>query len=232
MAKLAQAYIYLRPFEVSEPRLIGFARATEATAAEVAQRVYDVEISIDVDLEAGSLKARITVIGSIAVFLYAGIADYKGFKESIGELCKDAREYAYDVCGGVLRLTGASEKEMVKTEKRTMTPGRASRVIDRLEKLEATRSTLNERQRHQEVQKILRALKAIEKDLTSDEVALLDKALQHNKEYRNLPPWQKPQSQLPDLPAEMPRVGITVESAAAPAKRLRYRNRIVVRQKP
>jgi len=118
MAKLAQAYIYLRPFEVSEPRLIGFARATEATAAEVAQRVYDVEISIDVDLEAGSLKARITVIGSIAVFLYTGIADYKGFKESIGELCKDAREYAYDVCGGVLRLTGASEKEMVKTEKR------------------------------------------------------------------------------------------------------------------
>src|SRR5262249_43360679 len=113
-----------------------------------------------VDLEAGSLKARITVIGSIVVFLYTVIADYKGFKEGIGELCKDAREYAYDVCGGVLQLTGASEKEVVKIEKRTMTPGRVSRVIDRLEKLEAAASALNERQRHQEVQKILRELKA------------------------------------------------------------------------
>jgi hypothetical protein len=217
MAKLAQAYVHLRLFEVTEGQLNELGHATEAIAAEVAQRVYRREIFIDVELEGGSLKCRVTAIGLLFA-AYGVIADYKGFKDSITEMCKDAREYAYDVCGEVIKITGASKNEIVSVQRRPMTPGRLSRVIERLERLDAAGGTLNERQRHQEMQKILQMLEAIKSGLTAKEVDLLDTVL----EYRHLPPSQQAPLQVPEGRPDMPRVGIT------PAKRLRYHNRIVV----
>src|SRR5262249_24416733 len=157
-------YIHLRPYELTQGRLNELGPATELVAREVAQRVYQIEVTLDVLLEGGSLWVRIRVVGSIFLTVYGAIADYKGFKDSISELCKDAREFGYDVCGEVLKLTGASEKQILRVEKRTMTPGRLSRVIQSVEKLK-TESTVDALQRDRELTKILRELRAIRRGL-------------------------------------------------------------------
>jgi hypothetical protein len=237
MAKLAQAYVHLRPFELTQAGLNEIGHATERIATEVAQRVYKVEITIDVDLEAGSFKGRVTAIG-LLFGVYGVVADYKGFKESIGEMCKDAREFAYDVCGEVLKLTGASEKQVVKVEKRTMTPGRLSRVIKRLEWLDEAGGTISESQKHQEMQKIVRELELIKRDLSPREVDLLERAL----EYLDLPPAQQAPSNWPDIQAELPRVAIRQgyedvklargDAQPEPKKLIRYHNTIGVPSTP
>jgi len=198
MAKLAQAYIHLRPYELTQGRLNELGPATELVAREVAQRVYQIEVTLDVLLEGGSLWVRITVVGSIFLTVYGAIADYKGFKDSISELCKDAREFGYDVCGEVLKLTGASEKQILRVEKRTMTPGRLSRVIQSVEKLK-TESTVDALQRDRELTKILRELRAIRRDLTPQEAELLEKVFRE----ADFP------LQLPNERADIPRVGLT-----------------------
>src|SRR5262249_82804 len=133
MATLAQAYIHLRPYELNEARLQEFGSLIEALSREAAQLSFKQTVSIDVDIETGSAWTWVTVAGSIAFGVYGGIANYKGFKESIVEIEKDARNFGQLVRDYVTNAAGP--ERVYRAERRTMTPGRLRRLTDRLEQL-------------------------------------------------------------------------------------------------
>jgi hypothetical protein len=83
VAQLAQSYIHLRPFRISQSNLHELGRTTDRIASEVAQRIYGPGIEVDVRLEEGSLKGWVTAIGTIVFGAYTGIASYKDFKDNI-----------------------------------------------------------------------------------------------------------------------------------------------------
>jgi hypothetical protein len=145
MTEIAEAYIHLRPFSVSESTLRAIGRSADSIAYSVAREIYGPTVNIEVKLEAGSLKGRIMVIASSAFLLYGGIADYKGFKESVAEMCADARSFGADVCGKFTKAAGASKRQVYRTERRLKTLGRIARVIDRLERLQRQLSDLSPR---------------------------------------------------------------------------------------
>ena len=49
-----------------------------------AQEIYRGDVTIDVSLEGGSLKAWVGVFG-VLLGVYNFVANYKGFKEGVGE---------------------------------------------------------------------------------------------------------------------------------------------------
>jgi len=84
-------------------------------------------------LEEGSLKSRIPV-GAALLAIYGGVADYKGFKESIVAMCDDARDFAVDVFGPFSDKAGVPTKDIYRFERRLKTPGKLYRITKRLEK--------------------------------------------------------------------------------------------------
>jgi hypothetical protein len=84
VAQLAQAYLHLKPYKASARKINELGRILEVLSAEAAKRIYDGGVSIDLELEEGSLVVRVTVVGlltaHLALNVYSTVADYKGFK--------------------------------------------------------------------------------------------------------------------------------------------------------
>jgi hypothetical protein len=87
LAQLAQAYVHLKPYHASDRNIRSLGRYAKRVAIKAASEIYGGDVEIEVQLEEGSLRARITVVGTLSVLLgtYSFVANYKGFKESIVE---------------------------------------------------------------------------------------------------------------------------------------------------
>jgi hypothetical protein len=208
MTEIAEAYIHLRPFSVSESTLRAIGRSADSIAYSVAREIYGPTVNIEVKLEAGSLKGRIMVIASSAFLLYGGIADYKGFKESVAEMCADARSFGADVCGKFTKAAGASKRQVYRTERRLKTPGRIARVIDRLERLQRQLSDLSPRQVQQELYDINRQLEQIVRDLPPEDAELLEEQV----ELKGLPPIRNWPQRAPKGQVDLPKVALLPRS--------------------
>ena len=110
MTNLAQAYIHLKPYPASERKIRSLGRYATRVAIKAAADIYGGGVEVEVQIEEGSLITRITVAGSLLLGAYSVIADYKGFKESVVEMCDDAREFAVDVCGPFIKKAGRAER--------------------------------------------------------------------------------------------------------------------------
>lgn len=73
-------------------------------------------------------------MGAALLAIYGGVADYKGFKESIVAMCDDARDFAVDVFGPFSDKAGVPTKDIYRFERRLKTPGKLYRITKRLEK--------------------------------------------------------------------------------------------------
>lgn len=183
MAIIAQVSVRLPISPVSQEEFYEIGRQAERLAVEAAQRIYgERPIEIDVYLEEGSVWVRLTVAGGLLLGVYHGVAKYKDFKESVVELKHDATSFGNAIAENLKALAGPKKNE-VRVTKRTMTPGRLSLTIDRLEKLNESRGAMSERSFEQQLGKIAQELKAIEKDLTPVEIAKLESSLR----FENLP---------------------------------------------
>lgn len=127
VAELAQAYIHLKPYNAPDRKLRQLGRVAERLALKAAVDIYGGGVTVDIELEEGSLRTRLTVMGSIAFLVYGGIADYGGFKQSAIELCNDAREFAVDVCAPFIQRAGVSRDDVFRFERRLKTPGKLYR---------------------------------------------------------------------------------------------------------
>jgi hypothetical protein len=210
MAQLAQAYVHLRPYRVTRGLLDELGDYTEQTAIEAIKRIYGGNVTVEIKIEEGSLKAWVTVLGvlyvgaDIAHKTYGTIADYKGFKDSIVELCKDAREFGVDVCGAVTAKSGASESQIFRTEKRRKTPGRLARLIEHLEQVDQLQGKLSKGELARQMEMVRRELAVIERDLTPEESDVLHRYLQ----FENIPPLRQVPGNAPRL--RMPKAAIRV----------------------
>jgi hypothetical protein len=184
LAKLAQAYIHLRPYSITGERLRRLGEATDRLAYEAADRVYGGGVSVDVELEEGSLKVRVTVIGSLVLSLYANVANYKGFKDSVADMCNEAREYTVDVCGAFKERAGAADTQVYRMERRLKTPGKLYRLLRKLEKLEGSVTELSPKEMRSRLRDAHEELEAILSDLSDEEGAVVVKAVN----FKKLPP--------------------------------------------
>ena len=181
MVQLAQTYIHLKPYRVSRKRLNSLGRRAQKIAVKTAREVYGGGVTVDVRLEEGSLRTWVSVAGVLAV--YGAIADYKGFKESIQEMCKDAREYSVDVCGAFTEAAKVNKGQIYRVERRLKTPGKINRVLKKIEQLDKAAETMGIDKLQDQLKDVLDELQAIQSELSEEDRKKMRQALI----FENLP---------------------------------------------
>lgn len=158
-------------------------RSAKRTAARAARRIYGGGVAIEVEIEEGSLRTRITVI-SVALnilhgagWIYSSVADLKGFQEGAAQLCDYAREFAVDVCNPFLAKAGVSKEEVYRFERRLKTPGRLYRFSKQLRKLEGSVDDLSPSSVKKELGRLRAELDLIESDLSAKDRKAIEKHL-------------------------------------------------------
>jgi hypothetical protein len=126
-------------------------------------------------------------VGSILLGTYGAIADYKSFKESVVEMCADAREFAADLCGPFTTKAGVPKDEIYRFEKRLKTPGKLYNLSRDLERLERSTTELSPRDVQRELSRMRAKLDRIAADLSAHEMEAVTSSLK----TRRLPPPQK-----------------------------------------
>ncbi|MEY9184877.1 hypothetical protein [Bradyrhizobium sp. USDA 313] len=192
MTELAQAYIHLKPFSASHGEIRSLGRYAKRVAVRTAADIYGGGVEIEVQIEEGSLIGRITVIGSLLLAAHGHIADYKGFKESVVDMCDDAREFAVDVCAPFIKKAGVPKEDVYRFERRLKTPGKLYRFSKRLEKLEKSVTELSPRDVQKELSNLRTEMDSINQHLSPQERQALDPILNRPK----LPPpkeWPAPE---------------------------------------
>jgi hypothetical protein len=163
----------LKPFEVSE-ELESLGREVSSIAGSAASRLFDPTCEIEVRLESGSLKGRVAVIGMLLGGVYHGVAVYKDFKTGLTEIVADGREFGDRVIEAVIKQHEVPPKSIYRTERRTETPGKILRVLQRREWLATHRALLSDAEINREISDI-EALTArvMQDDFTDDERSLV-----------------------------------------------------------
>jgi len=182
VTQLAQAYIHLKPYRASDKEVRSLGRYAKRVAIKTASNIYGGDVQIEVQIEEGSLITRVTVVGLLLVGeVYSHVADYKGFKESVVELCDDAREFAVDVCAPFVRKAGVPQEDVYRFERRLKTPGKLYRLSKRLDKLEHSVSELSPKDVQKELAKIRAELDTATKDMSASEKSLVEDGLRRQK---------------------------------------------------
>ena len=187
MAQLAQAYIHFRPYSASEKEFRALGKYAERLARDVAGAVYGGDVVVRIEIENGSLRTRMTVIGSLMLATYGGVANIKGFQEGVGILCDGAREFAIDVCTPFAEKAGVAVNQIYRFERRTKTPGKIQRITKRLDKLQRSISELSPKDVQAELGDLKHQLEGVAEDLSSEEL----KEVQKNLKRKGLPPPSK-----------------------------------------
>lgn len=180
VAQLAQAYIHLKPYEASDRKIRALGEYAYELAWEAAAEVYGGGVTIDVELEEGSLRSRITVLGHVGAVLlgtYGFIAGYKGFKEGIHEMCDDAREFAVDVCAPFIKKAGVAKEDVYRFERRLKAPGKIYRLSSRLETLERSINDLSPNAIKSELAKARSDLDALANELSDEDMKFIRERL-------------------------------------------------------
>jgi hypothetical protein len=186
MTALAQTYIHLNPFEIDEVKINRFMSELEGFGKQAALELYSRPIDLDIRIEEGSLKAWITVMGSIGA-IYHGIAVYPDFKAGMETLVEDARTYGTLLLDKFIPTSGAAPEQIYRTERRSMTPGKIHRVIVRLEDLQQHLPQLSKEEASRRLDAIKGDLLRLQYDLDNNEISAMLNAL--------------PRDGLPALPA-------------------------------
>ncbi len=181
MAQLAQAYIHFKPYSASEREIRALGRYAEKLAVRTAKEIYGGGVVVEVELEEGSLRTRITVIGGIFIAVYSGVANYKGFKESVVELCEDARDFSVDVCAPFTKKAGVPKEDIYRFERRLKTPGKLYRISRRLEKLERSATDLSPKDVQKELARLRGELDSATHDLSQEEIKAIERGLRSDR---------------------------------------------------
>lgn len=227
MARLAQTSIRFREYEIGPTEFERLSVEIDAAAARVAGEIYGPEVEVDVVVEAGSLLVRITVIGGLLLGTYDAISKYKDFREGVELLVHDAEKYGSAIVNEVVKMTGVRKPDSVA--KRDMTPGRISRVIEKLEEIRDLEKHTPKHVLQERLREIARDVQAIERDLQPQELKQVNQVL----ESGGLPPLEKLPK--PDYDDRRAIVRERFESGRSPARerrqKLRHHNRFVVGDK-
>jgi hypothetical protein len=142
--ELAQSYVHIRPLAFNSIEIDNIGLKITDIAKGSAKQIYHHDVQLEIRIEEGSIKVWATVLAVVAS-TYSGVANYKGFKESIIELCSDAKQFGGDVCGAVTNIAIANKAQVFRAERRLKFPGKVRKIIKELEIIEENYENLSKK---------------------------------------------------------------------------------------
>ncbi|WP_420745638.1 hypothetical protein [Photobacterium damselae] len=134
---LSQAYIHVEPTGIeTEEQLEAFKENLRAFALSRTEFFLSDGLDINVEFEDGSIKARVTVIGTL-ILLLQGISSYKDFREGLQLLYTDAKWLSDAIITESLYQTKAKHHDIIRVEARTGIIGSVHKVLNQLERIKS-----------------------------------------------------------------------------------------------
>ena len=132
---LSQAYIHIEPRNLkTEDELNEFKEHLIKFARTRTDFYLYPNAEIEVEFKEGSLKAHITVYGTLLV-LIEGISSYPDFREGISLLHSDSKRFAEYVISETQYKAGSKHQDVIRLEARTGVIGSVHKVINQLENI-------------------------------------------------------------------------------------------------
>jgi len=198
MAQVAEAYVRTDHYPIDEESLQRVGRLVERLSYDSARLIYPRTVKIEIYVEPGSLKAWAKVSATAIGLLYGAVATYPDFKNGLREAVGDARAFSTYVIEHFRQEVDSG----AYGERRTKTPGRLLRNLDRLEKLEHDLPQLTQREISQEIARIRWGLQSAFADLPFEEARPIEDLIKGEHGPR-LPQIYSPRffTREPELPA-------------------------------
>lgn len=132
---LSQAYIHVEPAELkTEEQLANFKIHITEFARSRTNFYLHPDVSIEIEFEEGSLKARITVMGTMFI-LMQGVSNYPDFREGVSLIYQDSKRLAEYLVSEAQFHAGAKHQDVIRLEARTGVVGSLHKVILQLEQI-------------------------------------------------------------------------------------------------
>ncbi len=132
---LSQAYFHVEPERIQdETSLANFKEELLRFAKSRTEFFMHPDAQVQVDFEEGSLKGRVTVIGTI-MLLMQGVANYKDFREGIQLIYNDSRRLSEYIISEALFAAGSKHDDVIRLEARAGIVGTIQKVITVLEQV-------------------------------------------------------------------------------------------------
>ncbi len=177
MADIGEAYFHLSPFEVNNDSLSKLGEQLSQIARERAERAFQFETTLKITLAPGSLKGWVAA-GAALYGIYQGVAQYSDFKKSINELSTDVRFFTQAINETFFRTVNVVPSQVYRTERRTKSIGRISRLLNRIESLERSCNFAGRSPTSTEVRIIEELIRLAIEDLSPKEIALVNDQIQ------------------------------------------------------
>jgi hypothetical protein len=134
---LSQAYLHIEPknFQTEED-LLKFRQHLEIFARSRTNFYLYPGASIEIEFEEGSLKARITIMGTIFL-LMQGVSNYPDFREGIRLIYNDSKRLAEYIVSESQFSAGSKHADVIRLEARTGIIGSIQKVISQLETIKS-----------------------------------------------------------------------------------------------
>lgn len=134
---LSQAYIHVEPTGIeTEEQLEAFKENLRAFALSRTEFFLSDGLDINIEFEAGSIKARVTVIGTL-ILLLQGISSYKDFREGLQLLYSDAKWLSDAIISESLYQTKAKHHDVIRVEARTGIIGSVHKILNQLGRIKS-----------------------------------------------------------------------------------------------
>jgi len=132
---LSQAYIHVEPKGIeTEEELEVFKNKITEFARSRTNFFLGENLDINIEFEDGSIKARITIMGTIFLLLN-GVSNYKNFREGLQLLHSDAKWLSDAIISESLFETKAKHHDVIRVEARTGIIGSVYKIINQLEQI-------------------------------------------------------------------------------------------------
>jgi hypothetical protein len=132
---LSQAYIHIEPADLeTEEQLAEFKKHITEFARSRTNFYLHPDVSIEIEFEEGSLKARITIMGTIFL-LMQGVSNYPDFREGVSLIYQDSKRLAEYLVSEAQFHAGAKHQDVIRLEARTGVVGSLHKVILQLEQI-------------------------------------------------------------------------------------------------
>jgi hypothetical protein len=132
---LCQAYIHVEPTELdTKDQLDEFKKHITGFARSRTDFYLHPNVSIEIDFEEGSLKARITVMGTIFL-LMQGVSNYPEFRDGVSLIYNDSKRLAEYIVSEAQFFAGSKHQDVIRLEARTGVVGSLHKVILQLEQI-------------------------------------------------------------------------------------------------
>ena len=132
---ISQAYLHVEPtafnseqdLELFKKELLEFVKTRVAF-------FLSPELQIEIDFEDGSLKTRVTVLGTVGL-LFHGICNYSDFREGIQLLYNDSKRVTEYIISHATFHAGSRQENVIRLEARLGILGSIQKVLNQLDSI-------------------------------------------------------------------------------------------------